>query len=221
MLRAVGKRLGWVVWQPFARLLWYVYPEVVIVVNATPSLCVQVLALAAKPSVHRLHLRNLYASGRRYQLRLVTDGFHMTTTSKVMWHYRRRTSASAIMNARLTPLDDDTTRLNLRIHIRIFYLISAFFLPTFMTSIVVFMPWSPAVITGTVATLYGLGWLSHRYNASYEANEMVYFVQTVLEEYIQSDMAALPAPSPDVIFNRDDFAEAWAHFYSEHQQEIG
>ncbi len=188
------------------------------VVHTTPASCLQILSIAAKPSVKRLHLRNLFAYGRRYYIQPIEDGFRVVTTNKVRWHYRRRTSASAVLTGELTPIDETTTRITMHVRIRLFYMLGAFLIPTFMASILVFVPWQRWVIIVLLGTLYLLSWFERRYNAALEANEMVYFVEIALEDFVPSEMLALGGKSPDVVYDREDFSRAWERFYKEHKE---
>ena len=111
------------------------------------------------------------------------------------------------------------TRIEIDIHTRLSYLLDAFFLPTFMTSIVIFMPWHPGIIAGIVLALYGLSWFGHRYHAMLEAHAMVWFLRKSLEMFIPVQILSLGAESPGVIYDSHDFEEAWQKFYTQNRQE--
>ncbi|MCU0496435.1 MAG: hypothetical protein MUF87_03675 [Anaerolineae bacterium] len=208
-------------WQRLQGWFWFVHVPVVLIVNATPAVCLQTLIEAARPSTQRLHHRNLFASGRRYEFRMIDDSesngaFRMTTTSKVSWHYRRRTSSSAVLIGKFYTMTDEMTRIQLETRIKLLYLLDVFLIPTFMTSIIVFVPWSNAVIVGLIALFYLLSWVAHRYNAAYEANEMIYFVQKVLEDLATGEMKSLET-GKDVVYQ--DFERVWEKFYQEHRED--
>lgn len=199
--------------------VWFVHPTAILIVQARPSLCLQTLVTAAKPSTHRLHLRNLFAGGRRYQIEPTEDGFRLTTTSKVAWRYRKRTSASTVLSALFVELDDRTTRIQMDAHIRLFYLLDVFLIPAFMTTILISAPWSPLVVAGLLGTLYTLSWFGHRYNAALEAHEMVYFIQTALEDLVPAPATSLGATTPGVVYDQREFENEWEKFYQAHKGE--
>lgn len=194
-------------------LLWYVHSPAIFKVNAAPSVCMQMLAIASRPSVARLHLRHVFASGRRYQISQEKNGFKLTTTSKVTWHYRRRTRASAILYGTISPLDENHSRIQLDSHISISYFVDIFLIPAFITSIVVFLPWHPITIAMISVALFTLSWIGHRTNATLEATEMIYFVQKAFQDLHTDDIRLLPESSPHVVYKPNDFVEEWEKFY--------
>lgn len=194
--------------------IWYLHAPVILLVYATPSVCLQTLMTNAKPSTQRLHLRNLFAQGRRYHITPNKNGFDLTTTSKVIWQYRKRTASSSMMRGRLSNIGEDITRVYLRTHIAPFYLLDVLFIPTFMTSIIVFMPWHPLVIGLLALALYALSWVGHRYNARMEAHEMIWFVQKSLEELAPATVHELDASTDHIIIYRE-FEQIWQRFYDE------
>ncbi|GAB4340397.1 MAG: hypothetical protein Kow00117_20870 [Phototrophicales bacterium] len=194
--------------------IWYLHTPVIMLVYATPSMCLQTLMTNAKPSTQRLHLRNLFAQGRRYQITPNKTGFDLTTTSKVTWQYRKRTVSSSMMRGKLSPIGEDITRVELETHIAPFYLLDCLFIPTFMTSLIVFMPWHPLLIGWLSAVLYLLSWVGHRYNARMEAHEMIWFVQKALEELTPATIPELDASTDHIIIQRE-FEQIWQQFYEE------
>ncbi len=166
---------------------------------------------AAKPSTQRLHLRNLFADGRRYFVEGNPDGFRMMTTRNVAFRYRRRTTATAILRGRFTPFGE-LTRVDLTARINTGYLVSSFVIPSFMASLLVYMPWSPALVAVMIATLYGLSWMGHRYNARAEAHEMVWFVQKTLEDATVYEIPTLAASTAEVVDIHEDFEAEWSRF---------
>lgn len=200
--------------------VWFVHADLLLTVDIGPAVVMQVLLAAAKPRRERLELGSLFTDGRRYFFRQRGErGFSMITTSKVSWHTRRRTNASAIVFGNFTPLNEgQATRIYLRGRIKLFYLLSLFLWPVFMTSIIVFMPWSPTVIALALGLLFLLAWLGHRNNAALEAAEMIYFIEKVLEDYIPGPAPQLAADTADVVYDRRQFTRAWERFYEEHKE---
>ena len=213
------KRARWLVWAMRFVLphVWYVAPPGVVVVYAPPSACLGVMQTAAQPSVQRLHLTNIFDAGRRYFIEPERGGFRMTTTHKVFWHYRKRTKHTAILSGRFTPVNDEITEIEIDIRIRTFYLIQAFLMPLFMTSILVYVPWHPLIVAAAIIALFALSWFGHRYNAMSEAHAMLWFMHRALESFSAAQTLALPAESGAVAYARRDFEEAWEKFYRRQQ----
>lgn len=201
-------------------LFWYVHPTVLLILTAPPAACLRTLAQAAKPDARRLHLRDLFMDGRRYDVQVGKDltRFTITTTHNIRWRYRRRTSAVAQLTGRVDLIGEDATRMRLNIRIRLIYLLDTLFIPTFVTSIVIYMNWPVWVIVSAVTAMYTLSWIGHYYNAKLEANEMVYFAQKALEEFIPPPPPELVSASPEVTLERD-FRAAWQRFYEAHSEE--
>lgn len=193
--------------------VWYVHSPVVLLVRASPAAILSRLATASRPSTKRLHHRNLFTQGRRYQVRPVGDGFRLTTTSSVRWRYRKRTTSSAVMNGACSPLGDDFTRLQLHTRINFGYMFDTFLIPVLLAAILWYVPWHRAVIVGALGLVAALSWLGHRYTAALEANEMVWFVQRVLEDAIHTDLPALDSQTDNTL--RQDFEDQWRKFYEE------
>ncbi|MBC8170841.1 MAG: hypothetical protein H7X77_04195 [Anaerolineae bacterium] len=207
-------------WRWLLGKLWFVHPPVFLLVNASPGICLQTMAVTARPSTERLHHRNLFASGRRYYLTARERGFRLTTTSKVSWSYRRRTRSAAVMQATFSVIHNDITRIQMESHISLTNLLEFSLLPTFMTSIIVYIPWwHPSVIVGCIIALYTLSWFGHRYNATLEANEMVFFVQKALEDLEPAVIMSLEAKNLDVVYEQRDFDAEWEKFYRRHSDE--
>lgn len=212
--RSLPMPLKWV-WQRFSKIFWYVYPDVTLVLQAHPVVILETLVKAAKPSTDRLHLREVFRQGRRYDLQALPSGFSMSTTSKVQWHYRRRTVSSSRLDGELVLIDNDTTRLIMRAHFRTPYLLSSMLVPAYVTSILIWMPWPRVIIFSLLAIICWLSWLGHRYNAALEAHEMVYFITKALEDYVPKVSGALGIG--DTLVYNSDFAQVWEDFY--HHQE--
>lgn len=191
--------------------VWYVHPQTVLFLRGEPAAIVRTIKTAAQPSTQRLHLRNLFADGRRYFIGARPRGFRMTTTSKVIFRARRRTAATAILRGRFASFGD-LTRLDLIARMTVGYLFSSLLVPSFMASLLVAMPWPPHLIAALIALLYGLSWFGHRYNARLQAHDMVWFVQKSLEDVIVSDIPSLDANQPDILEHQRDFEDEWERF---------
>jgi hypothetical protein len=198
--------------------LWQLHPPVALVVGAPKAACLQTLLAAAKPSADRLHLRNVFADGRRYYVQPQEDGFRLTSDNRLFWGRRRnRTRVAAVVLGEFSSPDGEITFIRLHSRIRVFYLISGLLLPLFFTSIVVYMPWPHAIISAIIVLLFALSLLGRRFDAALQVNEMVYFVQKALEDLPQVEIAALPSSGPDVVASSTmtDFREQWYRFYRE------
>ena len=90
--------------------------------------------------------------------------------------------------------------------------------PLFMTSIIIYMPWQPAILAVLIGALFILSWFGHRYHAAVEAHDMVYFIQKVLNEYRPAS-APLIAEGAHIDVENADFSEAWEKFYQSHRDE--
>ncbi|MCA9915813.1 MAG: hypothetical protein KC496_20805, partial [Anaerolineae bacterium] len=193
---------------------WFVHPGHSLRIEMTPSQVYTILEQATRPSIERLHLRSTFAQGRRYLVNpLPGGGFRMMTTSRRTLS-RRRTTATAVLVGNFPEQEAFSSALSIRSRIRIWYLLDVLLLPTFMASILVFMPWHPGLIAGLLVLLYGLNWLIHRSNAALEAHEMIYFVEKVLQEHLYDAPPQLHEKSADLVYERN-FAQAWDKFYEE------
>jgi len=200
--------------EQFLRLFWIVYPRHSLRLQITPSQVYAVLEQATRPSIERLHLRSTFARGRRYLLHPLSGGsFRMMTTSRRTLS-RRRTTATAVLYGDFSTQDGHDSELTLRGRIRIWYLLDVLPLPTFLVSLLVFMPWSPGLIALLILTLYGLSWVIHRTTAALEAHEMIFFVEKVLQDHLYEEPPELHEKSPDVVYERS-FTQAWNRFYDE------
>lgn len=198
------------VWQWLLRRVWYLHAPTQLMLNATPAQALAALQTAAKPSVERLHLRNVFADGRRYFLQFEPpNGFTLRTTSKVSWHPRRRTASVSVMHGRFVVLGDTLTRLELSSHIVFFYLLDVFLLPTFLLTLIITMPWGAPVIVALTLALYGLSWAWHHSSAMLEAQEMLFFVDKALAEFIPPPPEPLGEGAQVVVDVLPDFARAW------------
>jgi len=202
--------------QGVLKRVWFLHPKHAITVNLSPSMAFNVIGTAAKPSTQRLHLRNVFAQGRRYLIQSIgKDSFQLVTTSKVLWNYRGRTNPVSIMNGTFTPVGEQSTRVELHSRIKVTYLLDFLLLPMFITSLIISMPWGMPVIAALIVALFTLSWLSHRYNAVLEAQEMLFFVEKALEEYLPRPKELLVEGSDLVLKGQTRFASAWDKFYED------
>jgi hypothetical protein len=201
--------------------VWYLHPPGELLIQAPFEVCLETMMTAAKPSVQRLHLGNIFAGGRRYHIQATPGGFRIVTTHKVFWHQRRRTKPTAILSGRFEPIgtDHDLTRIELDVRIRTGYLLDFLLLPAFMTSILIYVPWNPTLVTVAIVLLFTLSWFGHRYNAMMEAHAMVWFVKKSLADFVPVRFMALEGDNTNVLYDNRDFEEAWQKFYRRHGME--
>lgn len=202
------------------RRVFFVSAPTVLLLSASPAACIQTLAVAAKPSTQRLHLRNVFTGGRRYAIYPRAGGFRITTTAKIPWRRRRRTGSAAVLQGTFSASDEATTRVQVRVWMHPVHFLMALAVPAFMTVLLVNMSWPPAVIAIMLALLYGLSWSVHRMNAMLEATDMIWFVQRALEDIVAPEVRTLSADLPGVSYDSRDFREAWEHFYREQRSDV-
>ncbi len=204
---------------PLWERIWRVHPPFALTVKASRAECLRAIVLAAKPDVDRLHLRNLFTDGRRYFLDPRKTGFRLTSNSKISWR-RARTGIAAVMYAEFSDAGDGATHIVMRSRMRLFYLGEAFLIPAFITSLLIYAPWSRLLIAGLIVTLFTLSWLAHRLTATLQATEMVYFVQKALEDIAPVEIPVLSAGGePQIITQDKEFREQWQKFYEAHKSE--
>jgi len=198
------------------RSLWSLHQPVELVVALHPGEILARLKTAAKPSTDRLHLRELFASGRRYQLALDRQAnLLIQTTSKASWHGRRRTTANATLRAHLEILADGSTRMRLRSRMRVLVGLESLIAPTFMTSLLIYMPWDSRLVALLVVALFGFSWLGLRAAAALEAHAMLFFVHKALEDDRPPEPLALHESGHIVYDYAREFQTAWDKFYDE------
>jgi hypothetical protein len=207
------------VWRWMLDRVWYVHPAVVFVVESPVSDCQQALAEATRPRLDRLQLRNLYMDGRRYYFDPQTSGFRLRTNSVLPWRPRARTSVAAILSGELTATGEQMTRVSLRAQMRLLFFLDIFPVPVFMSSLLIFAPWPPAVIAALIVSLFSLSYAWHRLTAALQATDMVFFVQKVLEDFTPMDAPQLSAGGPEVIKSSGEFHRQWQRFYEQHKDE--
>jgi hypothetical protein len=201
-------------WDGLTMRFWYLHPRIQMRLSVSSAQAYNLLEMNSKPSLKRLEYRKLYKAGRRYLMRPDGKvGFSMMTTEKVWWHPRARTRASTVLHGQFETLDEESCVLNLQSNIRLHYLFDVFPIPTFFTSIVVYMWWPVWLLTFLVLALYLLSWAGHRLHAMLEAHEMRYFIETILEEYMPNPPAQLQAQS-NIVMSKD-FEQVWDKFVEE------
>ncbi|MBI1278587.1 MAG: hypothetical protein GC179_10720 [Anaerolineaceae bacterium] len=199
--------------------LWYVQPMTALTVKALPNDCSRTLALATRPNLDRLHLRNLFIDGRRYYVSVLNDGFEMTTHSSLPWRPKTRGSIAAVLRGTFSAAGNDSTVIRMQARMRLLYLLNIFPIPLFMTALLIASPWSKTLVIGLIIGLFFLSWAGHRLTASLQAADMVYFVEKVLEEVITTDTPLLSSNNESVVTPEQDFPKQWQKFYEEHKGE--
>lgn len=198
--------------------LWYVQPTTTLTVNALPQDCLRALALATRPNLDRLHLRNLFTDGRRYYIAVRKEGFEMTSNTPVPWRRRARTSVAAILRGSFSA-SGGSTLIRLQARMRLLYLLDILPVPLFISSILIFTPWSRWLVTLLIIALFFLSWAGHRLSAALQAADMIYFVRTVLDDVTAADTPLVSSHTENVVTPEQDFAKAWQKFYEEHKPE--
>ncbi len=189
-------------------------------VGASLDDCLKTLALATRPSLDRLHLRNLFTDGRRYFLRLEGKQFQIKTNQKILWSRRGRTRHAAVLIGTCNAVGEAQTRIELHCRMRLLYFLDIFLIPAFMFSVMIFAPWRPWLIAALGLSLLALSWVWHRSNARLQALEMIFFVHKSLEEIGVVELPGLGAQSPDVILDGRSFQQEWTRFMARHHDEL-
>lgn len=196
-----------------APLLWVVAQPADIFVKARPEICIRTLATAAKPSSQRLHLRDMFTGGRRYTVTQTTDGFKLTTTHAIQWQKRRRTQPSAIVHGSFSAINDDITRVHLESRTTWRNMLNALIIPAAVIPLILVTAWWTPLFKGISILAVALGsWIAHRYNASLEAVDMLYFVQKALDDLEAAEILPLSSSVIDISSVQADFAAEWARY---------
>lgn len=201
------------------RALWQVHPPVTLMIGAAPEACLHTLLTATRPSTSRLHHRELFHDGRRYYVQRQSGGFRLTSDTRVFWGSKRqRTRSVTLVTGAFSRGGSDSqpvTFLRLRAQMKLAAALSALLLPAFISSILIALPWDPAAVLVLIAALFSLSWVSQRFNAAYQANEIVYFISRVMEDLPAVEVAALPERGPDVVIDPAErtFLSEWERFY--------
>jgi hypothetical protein len=220
---------GWLMRNPVSALVdlvlkrvWYVHETTHLTLQATPAACLQAMAIAAKPSVDRLQLRDVFSDGRRYYLEPDENGFRMRCSSGGGWRNRRRGGSASLLFGVFEPIENGITRLNLSAHITVPYLLSVFLAPLMIAVIILpFDLWYDWFRIGIVLLLLGLSWGSHRAQAQLQAVEMVYFIGRALEDFDPVIIPSLGESTPHVADDtlHREFRQEWEKFYKEHERD--
>lgn len=201
-------------WESVQKHVWYLHPPIELRLSLSAAQAYHLLELNSSPSIKRLEYRKLYTAGRRYLLRRKDNGgFSMMTTEKMWWYPRARSRASTILDAEFAEIDSENSRLRFKSHIRLHYLLSAFPVPIFFTSIVIYMWWPVWLLTFLVLALFILSWTGHRLNAALEAQEMRFYIETILADYMPKAPAELQGQEKIVMSK--DFEQVWDKFVEE------
>jgi hypothetical protein len=201
------------------------HPPVGFLVGATRAACLHTLIVAARPSQDRLHLRDLFAEGRRYYIQPIAEGFTLTSNISARKDGRRLRTRSAatvigVFDGDQTS-DPPITFVRLRYRAHAMYLLTGMVVPAFISSILIYLPWHPLAISALVGLLFSLTFIGHRLDAALQVGEMVFFVQKVLEDLPPVHAPELQADLPGVVMRakQTDFMEAWERFYEERLRE--
>lgn len=199
--------------------VWVVTQPSDIFVRAHPEICLRTLATATKPSSKRLHLRDVFAQGRRYTIRETKNGFRLTTNSAVLWSKRRRTRSCAVVMGSFSRIGEDITRVHLESYNTLENTVTAFILPILIGPMMLVMPWWPPPIRVIgVSALVIASWIANRYNASLEATEILYFVQKALNDLESAEILPLSSSVIDISHAQADFASEWERFVESHEE---
>jgi len=200
-------------------ILWVVTQPSDIFVRAHPEICLRTLTTAAKPSSKRLHLRDVFAQGRRYIVRETKNGFRLTTNSAVLWSKRRRTRSCAVVMGSFSRIGEDITRVHLESYNTLENTVTAFILPLLLGPMILILEWWPIPIRIIgVSTLVIASWIANRYNASLEATEILYFVQKALNDLESAEILPLSSSVINITSTQVDFASEWERFVERHEE---
>jgi hypothetical protein len=201
---------------------WYVHTTASLTVEATPAACVQALARAAKPSVERLHLRDVFSDGRRYYLETSANGFRLKCRSMTLLLFFPRKRIVTVLSGNFESIGNQATRLHLRTRMALSYLLEALLYPLVIGSIILpFDLWQMWFRVVVVALILGLVWRGHRAQATLQAVDMIYFVERALEGFAPVTVHALDANTPHVVDDtlHRQFRQEWEKFYREHERD--
>jgi hypothetical protein len=198
------------------RILWRVHPPVILTIGAPRALCLHTLVDAARPSQSRLHLRDLFASGRRYYLQSQADGFALRSDSAVPWNRRRRTRRMAVLEGRLSDVGA-VTLVQLDARLRTAYLLAALLLPTWMASLLAYATWPLAFKLAVISVLYGCALASVWLEAALQAHAMIFFVRKALDDLPRGEVGQLAASVDEVVASPSAaaFPGEWERFVGE------
>jgi hypothetical protein len=205
------------------RALWQSHRPLRVAVGASADACISTLTLASKPSQTRLHLRDVFFEGRRYYFRHAQDGFTLTSDSRSFWgnSKRVRTTSAVRLHAHFQPISDSLTWITLTARMNRLGMIRAMAFPLFIALLLGtgFVNRPLALLIGGLITLFS--WAAYRFEAAYQANEMVYFVRKALEDLPNPVVAELPAGQRDDVIDaplsaaaqNEQFMQAWERYF--------
>lgn len=206
---------------PFQRALSRLrtlHPPVMIAVRATPPEVLQTLVLASRPRLDRLHLRDLFHNGRRYEVLHSRDSFQVTSTARLLWgaSQARTPVAATVYGSFITPAEG-LTLVRLHAGASQMTMIRGLLLPLWASFFVLALSWPLAPSLAVIGLMLGLGWVGARLNAALQALELVFFVQKVLADLPAGEVPTLVPGSPDVVRTPGDrdFQAVWERFYEE------
>ncbi len=200
--------------------LLQLHPPVGIVVAASAATCYQTLITASQPSQNRLHLRDVFAEGRRYAIQPRAAGFSLTTATMTRRNGRRRRSRIAATVTGTFTGDDQMTFVRLHYHASPIYGLYALAIPAFFASIVIYVEWAIALRVILIALLFAFAMISSRLDAALQVGEMVFFVRKALEDLPPVEVPQLAPVYPGVVMRgRRDFWDEWEKFYQERIRE--
>lgn len=194
------------------------HPPVMIAVRATPAECLQTLTLASRPRLERLHLRDLFENGRRYEVIRQKDGFQVTSTARILWGAARaRTPVAATVYGSFIQPGNDLTLVRLHVGASRLTMLRGLFLPLWVMFFVLALSWPLLTSVALILLFLLLGWVAARLNAALQALDVVFFIQKVLADLPAGELPALAPAQPDVIRPAADydFSAAWQQFYNE------
>jgi hypothetical protein len=222
--RAVRARLG-----RWLHSRFQLAPPLTIVIGAPPDVCWATLAAATRPSQSRLHLRDVFAEGRRYYLAHTAEGFRITSDTRRFWSGRRsRTQVAAVVFGSLDSGSGrkagpsqpaETARQPItfvRLHVQGYtlHLIRTLALPVFVCTLVLASSWPDLVRALVMTVLLVLGWAMHRFEAMMQADSIYAFVQKALEDLPHAEIRGLPTAGAHIILD-PDFRSAWERYYGD------
>jgi hypothetical protein len=198
------------------------YPPAALVIGAPADECLRLLIASTRPSTRKLHLRDLFADGRRYYIQPNPDGFRLTSDNTPMWARRgQRSTVTAYLIGTFARLETDANITLVRMRARMYRLawLRALLLPTVFAGIVLYFPWSAALETAAIVLFYATSLVAARLNAAIQVNEMMYFVHKVFADLPPVVPRELPERHADVVYGSGDFAAEWQRFYESRQDD--
>ena len=189
-----------------------------IAVRATPGEVLQTLTLASRPRLDRLHLRDLFHNGRRYEVARTKEAFQVTSTARLLWGAgRARTPVAATVYGSFITPSTGLTLVRLHVGASRLTTLRGLLVPLWACFFVLALSWPLVPSVALIGVLLVLGWVGARLNAALQALELVFFVQKALADLPAGELPALAPGSPDVVRTpgERDFQAVWERFYEE------